>query len=380
MPVCALPESRGINIYHELHGPIKREWTGDQERFVLLILGSVADLRKTTDKMYIRQVEGYFKVLTYDHRNTGQTTSRDEPCTMEDYGDDAAALLQTIVPDKLPVDVVAVSFGGMVAQHLAIRHPHLVRKLVLCACSTGGPGGNAFPVHEWYAPGVTPEQRVESKAVLSNKLRTEEWKAKNKSEWGMITTIMGRDENIGKDEPLRLEGYERQFQARRAHNTWDQIGSLSMPVLVLGSPADGLCPVDLCEALAARIGPNAETRFDFEFGHSFLAADLKTMTHVNEWLRKPMPPVGFPQPSPAAARSAGRWKVIGGGDAGGILVRVGIDLKSEQREPRLSTGAIIETLSLEGVRLQYRLLEGTGPATGWVSTKLKDKDLVVPVD
>ena len=48
---------------------------------------------------------------------------------MDEYGDDAAALLAALGIEQ--VDVIGVSFGGMVAQHFAIRYPSMIRKLVL---------------------------------------------------------------------------------------------------------------------------------------------------------------------------------------------------------------------------------------------------------
>lgn len=71
------------------------------------------------------------------------------------------------------------------------------------------------------------------------------------------------------------------------------------------------------------------------------------------------------------------WEVIGGADKGGIIVRAGKSIKSDLVEPRLSTGALIEEVQLEGDRLSYKLLKGTGPSTGWVSIKLTGKELVV---
>eukprot|EP00930_Biecheleria_cincta_P055349 TRINITY_DN41675_c0_g1_i1.p1 TRINITY_DN41675_c0_g1~~TRINITY_DN41675_c0_g1_i1.p1 ORF type:complete len:570 (+),score=136.51 TRINITY_DN41675_c0_g1_i1:89-1798(+) len=74
------------------------------------------------------------------------------------------------------------------------------------------------------------------------------------------------------------------------------------------------------------------------------------------------------------------WEVVGGKTGGGIMVRTGRDLKSAEAPERLSTGAKIKELALEGERLNYELVTGTGPAEGWISLKLKDKELVVPVD
>jgi surfactin synthase thioesterase subunit len=70
--------------------------------------------------------------------------------------------------------------------------------------------------------------------------------------------------------------------------------------------------------------------------------------------------------------------VVGGADKGGILVRVGVDLKSKQLDERLSTGAVVEQISLTGERLNYKVITGTGPPEGWVSLKVSGKELLVP--
>merc|ERR1712039_642370 len=77
--------------------------------------------------------------------------------------------------------------------------------------------------------------------------------------------------------------------------------------------------------------------------------------------------------------SAQVWEVVGGGDKGGIVVREGKETSSAALD-RLSTGALVRELALEGERLQYEKLTGTGPLTGWVSLKLGAKDLVVKSD
>eukprot|EP00747_Dinoflagellata_sp_TGD_P110007 gnl/TRDRNA2_/TRDRNA2_170837_c0_seq46.p1 gnl/TRDRNA2_/TRDRNA2_170837_c0~~gnl/TRDRNA2_/TRDRNA2_170837_c0_seq46.p1 ORF type:complete len:408 (-),score=116.20 gnl/TRDRNA2_/TRDRNA2_170837_c0_seq46:223-1446(-) len=70
------------------------------------------------------------------------------------------------------------------------------------------------------------------------------------------------------------------------------------------------------------------------------------------------------------------WKVIGGADKGGILVRTGEGLESPKADARLSTGATIEQIELKGERLNYKLKDGTGPAEGWVALSVSGKILV----
>jgi len=71
------------------------------------------------------------------------------------------------------------------------------------------------------------------------------------------------------------------------------------------------------------------------------------------------------------------WRVVGGSANGGILAREQRDANSLQLPDRLSTGAVVKELALEDGRLHYQRVTGTGPSTGWVSLKMKERDLLV---
>lgn len=72
------------------------------------------------------------------------------------------------------------------------------------------------------------------------------------------------------------------------------------------------------------------------------------------------------------------WEVVGGRCAGGVLVRTGHDLTSPEAIPaRLAFRAKVRELDLQGTRLQFELVSGRGPKTGWVSTKVANKELLV---
>jgi pimeloyl-ACP methyl ester carboxylesterase len=75
------------------------------------------------------------KVITYDHRGTGRSTSSAGPYTTRLFAADAAELVRSL--ELGPVHVVGHSMGGRVAQWLAIDAPELVASLILVATGSG---------------------------------------------------------------------------------------------------------------------------------------------------------------------------------------------------------------------------------------------------
>ena len=74
---------------------------------------------------------------------------------MADFAGDAAALLDHVGWEK--ANVFGISFGGMVAQELAVTWPERIDRLVLCCTSPGGEGGSSYPLDE-LATGTLDEQ------------------------------------------------------------------------------------------------------------------------------------------------------------------------------------------------------------------------------
>jgi 3-oxoadipate enol-lactonase len=75
-----------------------------------------------------------FTVLRYDHRGHGKSQVVPGPCTIEDMAEDVAPLIASQVDG--PVHFVGLSMGGMVAQQIAVRHPHLVSSIVVANSSS----------------------------------------------------------------------------------------------------------------------------------------------------------------------------------------------------------------------------------------------------
>ena len=75
-------------------------------------------------------------VIAFDNRGVGASTGT-VPDTIESMADDAYTFITAL--GFTTVDVFSFSLGGMVAQALVLKHPELVRKLILTG--TGPAGG-----------------------------------------------------------------------------------------------------------------------------------------------------------------------------------------------------------------------------------------------
>merc|ERR1719265_206100 len=83
-----------------------------------------------------------------------------------------------------------------------------------------------------------------------------------------------QDEDIGDDYPNKDEEISKQLEARKGHDTWDQIEKLKdMPVICCASSKDQISPTEIVKKMADKIG--CSSKLDFDWGHPFVAADEK---------------------------------------------------------------------------------------------------------
>jgi 3-oxoadipate enol-lactonase len=73
-------------------------------------------------------------VLRYDHRDHGGSEVVEGPFTLQALADDAAALIAREAAGE-PVHFVGLSMGGMTAQALAVKHPELLKSIVIANSS-----------------------------------------------------------------------------------------------------------------------------------------------------------------------------------------------------------------------------------------------------
>ncbi len=216
------------------------------------------------------------EILCFDQRGLGQSDVPPGPYDMAHYGDDAAALLDAIGWDECMV--VGVSFGGMVAQELTLRHPAQIRRLVLACTSAGGSGGASFPLHELLD--LDPGQQAAQRMPLLDTRWDAAWQAANPDMVRLISDGMGQR---GWDDAESARGLRLQLQARSHHDTASRLGAIACPALVCGGRFDGIAPPANSEFLAAHI-PGGRLQL-FDGGHLFFMQDATAWPTIVEFLQ-----------------------------------------------------------------------------------------------
>ena len=250
MPAFAAP---GARIHYERAG------RGVE---LLNIGGTGGDLRRPPSSLEWPGAQRFDQVV-YDHRGLGRSRAADPQAqpSMADFAADALALTDHLGWERF--SLIGISFGGMVAQEVAIRAGGRVRRLVLACTSSGGAGGSSAPLHEILAPSAQAraERFVE---LMDTRARTDPELA---AELALLTAPLTADVA---DPRLRL-AMARQLEARRHHDTWERLRAVDVPTLVAAGRFDGLAPPENSRALAGAIrGARLEV---FEGGHAFLVQD-----------------------------------------------------------------------------------------------------------
>ncbi len=288
--------ANGITIDYEILGP-------EGASTILLIMGLGQQGIAWPDSFCQMLVDGGYKVVRFDNRDTGFSTKFDEagpqdipalmgaklggqsvtvPYTLEDMARDAAGLIDAIGLDR--PHLVGASMGGMIAQLVAIHHGDKIRSLTSIMSTTANPD---LPPATDAAMGALFSQPADPSSrdsILDNLVEARK--------------IIGSPGFMDSDEVLRENaarlvdrdnypvGVTRHTAAViAADNRKPLLAEVTLPTLVLHGRDDPLVPVEGGIDTAETI-PGAKLEVIDGYGHDLATRAQPILTgHILEFVR-----------------------------------------------------------------------------------------------
>ena len=186
-------------------------------------------------------------VITFDQRGVGASTGK-VPDSIEAMADDAYTFIRALGFDK--IDIFSFSLGGMIAQALVVKHPELVRKLVLTG--TGPAGGKDIDkvvgVTYWDILRATLTRSDPKEYLFFNRNATGKPAAK-----AFLKRLQER--TVDRDAPIKVKAFQTQLNAIKkwGRSAPADLSKITQPTLIANGDNDRMVPSVLSEDLHRRI-------------------------------------------------------------------------------------------------------------------------------
>jgi len=212
------------------------------------------------DPRIINPIAKNHHVIAFDNRGVGASTGQ-VPDNIEAMADDAYTFIRALGFHK--VDIFAFSLGGFVAQALVIKHPDLVRKLVLTG--TGPAGGKDIDK----VAGVTYWDMLRAALTRSD---PKEFLFFNRNATGRSAAraFVNRlkERTVDRDASISVKAFQTQLNAIKkwGRSAPADLSKITQPTLIANGDNDRMVPSVLSEDMHRRI-PGSELIIYPDSGH-----------------------------------------------------------------------------------------------------------------
>ncbi|MGO4533593.1 alpha/beta fold hydrolase [Leifsonia sp. 2MCAF36] len=199
------------------------------------------------DPRIVDPIAKHRHVITFDQRGVGESSGK-VPRTLEEAADDAYAFIRALGHDL--VDVFSFSMGGMIAQDLILKHPELVRRLVLTG--TGPRGGKdmdkVLATTYWDIVRATLTHSDPKEFLFFNRNAIGKRAAK-----AFIQRL--KERTVARDKDIALPAFQTQLRAiqRYGRSAPSDLSRITQPTLIANGDNDRMVPSILSEDLHRRI-------------------------------------------------------------------------------------------------------------------------------
>jgi 3-oxoadipate enol-lactonase len=214
------------------------------------------------------------RAVVVDNRGVGRSDRPWGPYRMGQLADDVAAVLDAAGVAR--AFVLGISLGGMIAQHVALRHPDRVAGLGLLATTPGFPHGVLpDPATLWalLRLPLARDPRAVARILLSEKHMPQARRLLSKWPAAM------------RNEPVMPRVFFSQFAAAAGHSTGFRLGAIRCPTVVVAGAEDQVILPANARVLARRI-PGAMLEILPEVGHGIPAVDDQVLVRTVGRLRE----------------------------------------------------------------------------------------------
>ncbi|MEU6229313.1 alpha/beta hydrolase [Streptomyces sp. NPDC047042] len=186
-------------------------------------------------------------VIAFDNRGVGASTGQ-VPDSVEAMADDAYTFVKALGYDK--IDIFSFSLGGMVAQALVVKHPELVRKLVLTG--TGPKGGKdmdkVVAITYWDILRATLTRSDPKEFLFFNRNATGKPAAR-----AFVNRL--KERTVDRDADIKTKAFQTQLKAIKkwGRSTPDDLSKITQPTLIANGDNDRMVPSVLSQDLHQRI-------------------------------------------------------------------------------------------------------------------------------
>ncbi|WP_196807901.1 alpha/beta fold hydrolase [Mycobacterium sp. 141] len=180
-------------------------------------------------------ISEFARMLAMDNRGVGHSDKPRNRYSIEQMADDAYEVLRQKA--RGPAHVVGTSMGGYIAQSLALRHPDVVRSLILVSTTSGGEGCTPVPdetLRCWIgASGLSPAEFARATMPMSF---TPGWARQHPEEFEELLAL-----RLHASTPTATWRLQFEASAVFLHDGLPQ-GDINRPITIVHGTADRVVP------------------------------------------------------------------------------------------------------------------------------------------